>query len=103
LITNREVLEINQKASSSAPFKDLPAGFEGVRVWKATEEATSKPAEFFALFNLSEKPLTLHFDWKQLGATGAEAHDLWNGNTANAATPVSLTLPAHGSAIYRVQ
>jgi hypothetical protein len=56
-----------------------------------------------AIFNLNDKPVTLHFTWKQLGARGTVAHSLWDKKTAKAAAPVTLTLPAHGSTIYRLQ
>jgi hypothetical protein len=38
-----------------------------------------------------------------MGARGTEVHNLWDGKSMKAADPVVLTLPAHGSAIYRLQ
>jgi len=103
LITNREVLEVNQRAAESRPLNDLPKGFENVRVWEASEAAPSNPPQFFALFNLDEKPVTLHFSWKQLGGVGKEARNLWDGSKSKAVGMETLALPAHGSAIYRLQ
>jgi hypothetical protein len=103
LITKKEVLEINQKARESHPVKDLPAGFENVRVWEASMD-THSATRYFALFNLDDKPVTLHFTWEQLGVLGnKQAGNLWDGSKMKTADPVELTLPAHGSTIYRVQ
>jgi hypothetical protein len=104
LLTKKEVLEIDQKAWESHPVKDLPAGFESVRVWSASEEAFANPHEFIALFNLDDKPVTLRFSWAQLGIRASkEARNLWDGSKANGSNPVVLTLPAHGSTVYRIQ
>jgi len=103
LITNREVLEVNQNAVESHPIKELPKGFENVRVWEASEAASSNPPQFFALFNLDEKPVTLQFSLKQLGAARKEARNLWDGSKSKAFEITTLTLPARGSAIYRLQ
>jgi hypothetical protein len=103
LITNKEVIEINQNAWESKPVKDLPAGFENVRVWRAASGVKIGVHDDVALFNLDDKPVTLHFTWKQIGARGTEVHNLWDGKSMKAADPVVLTLPAHGSAIYRLQ
>jgi hypothetical protein len=100
LITNKEVIEINQKAAESHPVTSLPAGFEQVRVWEASHAAT----RYFALFNLDDKPVTLHFTWNQFGVRGNKAaRNLWSGNKMKVSAPVEVTLPAHGSTIYRVQ
>jgi hypothetical protein len=102
LMTNKEVLEINQKAWASRPVANLPAGFENVRVWEASEEAIADPPEFVALFNLDDKPVTLHFTWKQICQTCAidGARNLYDGSKWKGADSVELKLPAHGSAIF---
>jgi hypothetical protein len=101
-MTNKEVLDINQKAWASKPVTNLPAGFENVRVWEASEEAIADTPEFVALFNLDDKPVTLHFTWKQIcqmcatnGARNLHDASKWKGSE-----PVELKLPAHGSAIF---
>jgi len=103
LMTNKEVLEINQKAWESKPVKDLPAGFENVRVWEASEEAFVDPPEFVALFNLDDKPVTLHFMWKKICQMCASdgARNLYDGRQLKASDPVKVTLSAHGSTIFR--
>jgi hypothetical protein len=103
LLTNKDVLDINQKAQESHPVTTLPAGFEQARVWEASiDKATA--TQYFALFNLDDKPTTLHFTWEQLGAKNKkEARNLWNGSKSKASAPVAVTLPAHGSTLYLLQ
>jgi len=109
LITNGEVLEINQKASESHPVKDLPAGFEQVRVWEAKESGIGCFPVAFAIFNLDDKPVSLKFKWEQFGysdkgvCSKAVARDLWDGSKSKVTELVTLTLPVHGSSIYRLQ
>ena len=104
LLTKKEVLEIDQKAEETHPVKNLPAGFENVRVWSASEEAFANLPEFIALFNLDDKPVTLHFTWEQLGVKGSkDALNLWDENKTKLSAAMVLTLPAHGSTVFRIQ
>jgi hypothetical protein len=102
LMTNKEVLDINQKSWASHPVTNLPAGFENVRVWEASEEAIANPSESVALFNLDDKPVTLHFSWKQICPMCASngARNLYDGSKWKGADPVEVKLPAHGSTIF---
>ncbi|MGD0548351.1 MAG: glycoside hydrolase family 27 protein [Terracidiphilus sp.] len=103
LISNKDVIEVNQKTWASHPVNDLPAEFENVRVWEASEEAFADPPEFIALFNLDDKPITLHFMWKQICQMCASdgARNLYDGSRSKGADPVQVTLPAHGSTLFR--
>ena len=101
LLTSREVIAINQHAVSSHPVKDLPAGFTNVRVWTA---AMPDGAKYFALFNLGDSPITLRFAWRQLGADHEKTvRNVWSGSAGIASAPAEVTLPAHGSTIYRLE
>jgi hypothetical protein len=105
LLTNRNVIELNQRASSSAAVTDLPPGFEHVRVWRSELRAVrnGRPTVAVALFNLADEPVSLHATGQQLGLrSGARLRDLWTDRVATA-DEVSLTLPAHGCAVYRVE
>jgi hypothetical protein len=85
----------------------LPAGFENARVWRATIDAPGARnyAEFFALFNLDDKPITLKATWKQLGLDGGkhQAQNLWTESSFKDSKEVSVTLPAHGSTVFEVK
>jgi hypothetical protein len=102
LITNKEVIAINQTAWESAPV-ELQKGLEKARAWMALAGPREKPIRYVALFNLADKPATLHATWKQLGLHGRAVHNLWTGKSHAAANGITASLPAHGSAIYRVE
>jgi len=63
LITNQSILFMNQNVTYSHPvdLASLGTGFENARVWRATINAPGARnyAEFFAFFNLDDKPVTL--------------------------------------------
>jgi hypothetical protein len=57
-----------------------------------------------AIFNLDDVPATVHFTWDELGLRARkESRDLFTGAKVAAWKPVVLTIPAHGSKVYRVQ
>ena len=105
LIANKNIIAVNQTSWESHPVTDLPPGFEHARVWNALAGPRTKPIQYFAFFNLDDRPATLHATWKQLGLHGRRhaAHDLWSGAARPAAARMDVTLPAHGSAIYRIR
>jgi len=103
LIGNKEVLEINQKAQRSGPVANLPAGFENVRVWKAEIEGSKATVKYFSFSNLDDKPVTVRTTWKALGLEGIHAaRNLFDGTETKKSDSIEVTLPSHGSTIYRV-
>jgi alpha-galactosidase len=104
LVTNRNIIAINQTAWNSHPVTNLPSGFENVRVWTAFAGPRSKPIRYIAFFNLNDQPKRVDANWSQLGIAGAHrALDLWSSATQPAGRRIKLVLPAHGSAVYLVQ
>ena len=105
LITNKDVIEVNQTSWDSHPVAKLPNGFEQARVWIASTGQHNKPSLFVAFFNLDDKPAMLHATWKQLGLHRARysARDLWDGKISATSKAIDVALPAHGSTIYRVR
>jgi alpha-galactosidase len=104
LITNRAVIAVDQKSWESHAIEPLPAGFEHARVWAASSGPRAKPVRYVAFFNLGAQPSQLSATWKQLGIAGAHsAVELWSGTKLKPAASISVSLPAHGSAIYRVE
>ena len=104
LITNRAVIAVDQNSWESHAIEPLPAGFEHARVWAASSGPRAKPIRYVAFFNVADQPSQLSATWKQLGIAGAHsAVDVWSGTKLKRATSISVSLPAHGSAIYRVQ
>ena len=101
LISNEALIAVNQHSQSSHAVEKLPAGLENVRVWVAEGPAIGRVV---ALFNISDEPAAVHAAWGDLGL-GAGAHSVRNlldGKTLAASPDVSVSLPAHGSVIYRV-
>jgi hypothetical protein len=109
LITNQTMLFMNQNATYSHPVDTatLPAGFEHAKVWRATinKPGAGNYAEFFAFFNLDDKPVTLRATWKQLGLEGGKhrAQNVWSESADKESKEVNVTLPAHGSTVYEIR
>jgi alpha-galactosidase len=109
LISNQTLLYMNQNVTYSHPVdaKDLPAGFEHARVWRATIDGPGSRnyAEFFGFFNLDDSPVMLKATWKQLGLDGSkhQAQDVWADANGKDSKGVALTLPPHGSTVYEVK
>lgn len=101
LITNKDVIAVNQTAWESYPVDGLKQA--DARVWVALSGSREKPVATVAAFNLSDKPMTVTATWKELGLKGAALHDLVTGKKKPAAGGLVAPLPAHGSAIYRVE
>jgi len=53
---------------------------------------------------LDEHEQKLHYDWKDLELTGPkfQLRDLWERKNLGTATSVSVTLPPHACALYRL-
>ena len=98
LITNKAVIAVNQTAFESYPANDQQADSD-IRVWMASTGSRENPTHYTALFNLANEPKSLSIvvpvKWHAL-------INLWSGQrlTQDNAT---ITLPAHGSVIYRVE
>lgn len=109
LYTNQTILFLNQNGTYSRPVDTsaLGSGFENARVWRATigQPGDRGYAEYFALFNLADEPVTLHTIWQQLGLDSAKhsAHNVWDDSTAKESKDVSVTLPPHGCALFEIQ
>jgi len=100
LVTNKDVIAVNQTAWESHPVEGLA---KDTRAWVVLSGPREKPVATVAAFNLSDQPMTVTATWKALGVKGTALHDLYSGKTAKAPNGVSVALPAHGSAIYRVE
>ncbi|MGA3265071.1 MAG: glycoside hydrolase family 27 protein [Terracidiphilus sp.] len=108
LITNQTMLFMNQNVTDSHPVDtaNLP-GFEHARVWRGTinEPGARVYREYFAFFNLDDKPVTLRTTWKQLGLEGGkhQAREVWIDAMGKESKEVSVTLPAHGSDVFEIR
>ena len=98
LLTNAEVLDVDQHSTGNHPVVTT----EKSVVWVA--DAASHKAQYVAIFNISETHETLRYEWKDFGLTGKvyEVRDLWGHKDLAAAGSMTVTLPPHGSALYRL-
>lgn len=99
LLTNRAVLAVNQGSHDNQPHFEL----DGTRIWSARVEGHDDQF-YLALFNTTKSERMVSFSLSRLGIAGAVAIDnLWTGNgVGDAENVISATLPAHGSALYRL-
>ena len=104
LLTRKELLAVNQKATDSHELTNRPPGLLSVRVWLASMQSQTNSPDICALFNPDDVPATVHFTWDDLGLRARkQSIDLITGAKVAAWKPVTLTIPAHGSKVYRVQ
>ncbi|HET9086646.1 MAG TPA: alpha-galactosidase [Acidobacteriaceae bacterium] len=99
LLTNPEVLEVDQHSRNNHP-----AYAQGdIRVWMA--DAARHNAKYVAAFNIGEKAATVNLRWADLGLAGwksAQVRDLWQRKPWGAANQLSVTIPAHGCVYYEL-
>lgn len=98
LLTNREVLAVNQGSTDNQPHFLA----DGVRVWSA------RPADgrgrYVALFNTGKEAREISLPLRELGLSGSQPmRDLWEGKAlAPAKDRLIRPIPSHGAGLYRV-
>jgi hypothetical protein len=98
LITNEEVLEVNQH--SHGGHQALERG--NVRVWVAEG---AKPGEHYvAVFNLGDSAQQVDMHWSDVGlaARTAALRDLWAHKDLGRADGMHAQLPGHASVLYGI-
>ncbi|MCD2323067.1 glycoside hydrolase family 27 protein [Sphingomonas sp. IC-56] len=97
LLTNPEVLAVNQRSSENRPLFLQ----DGLRVWTARREA----GRYLALFNTSAKTQRFAVPLAALGlGPRVRVRDLWARRDLGVAEATILsTLTSHGSALYKLE
>ncbi|KAA6461970.1 glycoside hydrolase family 27 protein [Acidobacteria bacterium AB60] len=106
LMTSRELTGIDQTATEARPVTTRSPEFGHTRVWFASTTTAGKPTYYFAFFNPDEGEVKLHFKWNDIWLRFGGKHtatNLWDGVKAGPAEDMDLSLPAHGSAVFRVE
>lgn len=105
LITNKDVLEMNQRVTATHPIITLPPELRKVRAWIASEEAAGDPARYLALFNLDDQPIHIRAKLADLSTqlNGVQLRDLWEENDLPASGEVDVTLAPHACVLYLAQ
>jgi len=98
LLTNREVLAVNQRSTDNQPvFVE-----DGMRVWTARPEGSQD--RYLALFNLRNEAREVSIDLRWLGLTGGvKVRDLWAKSDLGVMRGrVGQRIGAHGAALFRL-
>jgi alpha-galactosidase len=98
LITNEEVLEVNQHSHGS--HQALDRG--NLRVWVADG---ARPGEkYVALFNLGESAGTFSVGWSEIGLPQlhGEVRDVWGHRSLPLINQLQIALQPHASALYKL-
>jgi hypothetical protein len=97
LLTNEEVMAVNQDASGTHGKRILQQG--GTEVWMRDLTGGRKAA---ALFNRGGQDAVVSVTFSQLGMTGTPAvRDLWNRTeVTDLTTSLSATVPSNGASMY---
>jgi hypothetical protein len=98
LITNEEVLDVNQHSSSE--HQALEKG--NLRVWIA--DGAHRGERYVALFNLGDRAETESLMWNEIGITSpvTQVRNLWLHKPIEAQSGIHIELGSHASAMYRV-
>jgi hypothetical protein len=105
LLTNAQVLRMNQRATASHPIITLPPEFRKVRAWVAAEGTAANAPHYFALFNLDEQPVHLKGKLEDfsLQLKGMQLRDVWAGTDVAGRDEFDVTLAPHACVLYLAQ
>ncbi len=98
LLTNREVLAVNQASTDNRPWFVA----DDTRVWSARPQGSND--RYVALFNTGDRPREVGIPLATLGLSASvRVRDLWaRADAAPARTTISRMLPSHGAALLRL-
>ncbi|WP_277969849.1 glycoside hydrolase family 27 protein [Sphingomonas echinoides] len=98
LLTNREVLAVNQASTDNRPHFIA----DGTRVWSARADRSRD--QYVALFNTTNAAMEVGLPLRELGVTGTvHVRDLWAGRELGTANGrIAGTIPSHGAGLYRI-
>ena len=95
LLTNDEVLAINQHSANNRPHFLA----DGWNIW--TADAAQNGGHYLAIFNTADTDGTLTFDLGRLGLRSAHVRDLWaRQNLGTAQGAVTADVPSHGVKLF---
>jgi hypothetical protein len=100
LLTNPEVLAVNQKSRDNRPHR----ADAGTRIWTARPNGSDR-AWYLALFNTEDAPVQIDFDLSRLdlGGKSVTVRDLWRrSDLGQVRGSIRQALAPHASALLRV-
>lgn len=98
LLTNPEVIEVDQHSTGNRPAVVT----EKTVVWVARSE--DNKFHYVAAFNRGSEASHAKYSWKELGLVGNEYNlrDLWDRKDKGNASELVVQLPSHGCALFRL-
>jgi hypothetical protein len=98
LLTNAELLEVDQRSRGNHPVIVT----DKIIVWVA--ESTDKQNTYVAVFNRGQELADLHYEWKALGLGGRtyKLRELWEHQDAGQAGALEGKLQPHACFLYRL-
>ncbi len=99
LLTNREVLAVDQHSAGNRPLLVTTA----LVIWSA--RPAGGKGHYLGIFNRGESPQDIHLGWNEVGlglGMAYKVRDLWERKDLGAATSLKLSLQPHACALYRV-
>jgi hypothetical protein len=108
LITNRDVIDMNQKTVESGqglmPLKDGSTDSFSQRYWYA-RTGGNHPRHYLAAFNLEDKATSTDLPWLvfHLEEKQYAVFDIWNQKHLSKAKALHVELPPHGCALFLVE
>lgn len=99
LLTNREVIAIDQHSSSTK----IVYSKDDLHIW--TSEGKAPGVVYVSIFNFSDLPAHAHMPWSQLGIEAAPAgiHELWTGKVLRDSRALDVSLAAHATILLKVE
>jgi alpha-galactosidase len=97
LLTNAEVITVDQHAESSHPVMQT----DKTAIWMAGSHGGGY---YIAVFNISDEPQTVQQTWTELGLKPQpyRVRDLWEHASLGVQSQLSVQLAPHASILYRV-
>jgi hypothetical protein len=103
LITNNEIIAIDQTAVTSSEISVDAAESTDIRVWLAATGGP-RPKRYVAVFNLQESPLQRDLAWpSSLAGSAHAAYEIWSRRNIPSRAALHVDLPPHGCAVYRIE
>jgi len=99
LITNEEVLRINQKSTNN---REIFCRGNNI-AWSADD--TDSDDKYVALFNVGETPSRINVEFKEIGLNGKQCtvRDLWaKKNLGTFKDRITSSINPHGACLYRI-
>ena len=104
LVTNAEVIGLDQRAGAGRPVETPGVSPDKERVWVSTPQGERRP-DTIAVFNLSTESLSVKAAWSDLGlpAGRLRLRDIWTDERLEPAVRADFVVAPHGVKLLRLE